>query len=315
MVAAAAAALGVALYAPLATNVIGLVTLGIVRNLCELRYVFGRFDSAWTSRLLRLLLWGISAIAILRVAALGGITAYGEILIGYGLLAVVVAGVLRTRRRQATLALVALGLAAGVSVSFPAYHFVALAHVHNVVPLVFLWEWARRIPDRGTRRVFRGLQVGWVLAVPLLVIVGVFDAWLVRAQGAVPLFSVDVEAIFATYTPPALDHGMLPVRFLAAFAFLQTMHYFVWCWFLPRNARDAIVEFERSNRVGRAVRGWRLPAIALTAAGFFAILFVTDYMTGRAMYGAVATYHAYLEFPVLLALLLGWAATPSMERS
>ena len=34
------------------------------------------------------------------------------------------------------------------------------------------------------------------------------------------------------------------------------------------------------------------------------MLFVSDYFEGRALYGALATYHAYLEFPVLLALLL-----------
>ena len=34
------------------------------------------------------------------------------------------------------------------------------------------------------------------------------------------------------------------------------------------------------------------------------MLFVSDYFAGRALYGALATYHAYLEFPVLLALLM-----------
>ena len=34
------------------------------------------------------------------------------------------------------------------------------------------------------------------------------------------------------------------------------------------------------------------------------MLFLSDYFAGRALYGALATYHAYLEFPVLLALLM-----------
>jgi hypothetical protein len=34
------------------------------------------------------------------------------------------------------------------------------------------------------------------------------------------------------------------------------------------------------------------------------VLFLSDYFQGRALYGALATYHAYLEFPVLLALLM-----------
>jgi len=34
------------------------------------------------------------------------------------------------------------------------------------------------------------------------------------------------------------------------------------------------------------------------------MLFASDYFQGRALYGALATYHAYLKFPVLLALLM-----------
>ena len=38
-----------------------------------------------------------------------------------------------------------------------------------------------------------------------------------------------------------------------------------------------------------------------------AVLFIVDYTQGRVLYSAFATYHAYLEFPVLLALLFGRA--------
>jgi hypothetical protein len=34
-------------------------------------------------------------------------------------------------------------------------------------------------------------------------------------------------------------------------------------------------------------------------------LFVIDYSSGKALYSAFASYHAYLEFPVLLAVVLG----------
>jgi hypothetical protein len=40
-------------------------------------------------------------------------------------------------------------------------------------------------------------------------------------------------------------------------------------------------------------------------------VFLTDYFQGKAIYAALASYHAYLEFPVLLALLLA----PAMLRS
>ena len=53
---------------------------------------------------------------------------------------------------------------------------------------------------------------------------------------------------------------------------------------------------------GRAGRGVWL--VGLVAGGLLAVFFLSDYLQGRALYGALATYHAYLEFPVLLALLM-----------
>jgi hypothetical protein len=52
-----------------------------------------------------------------------------------------------------------------------------------------------------------------------------------------------------------------------------------------------------------ALTGRRLWTIGLAGAAVLAVLFVLDYAGGRSVYAALATYHAYLEFPVLLALL------------
>ena len=53
------------------------------------------------------------------------------------------------------------------------------------------------------------------------------------------------------------------------------------------------------------LRGRRAWLVGIAGGAFLAVLFVSDYFQGRALYGAIATYHAYLEFPVLLALLMG----------
>ena len=311
---AALAAVGVAFAAPLTTSIVGLVAFGIVHNFFELRYVFGRFDGIVAGRLLRLLLAGITGIALLRLAPLGTWSQHGEILVGYGLVAAVLLSGVRLRPRLAIGGLLATATALAASSMFPAYHFVVLAHVHNVVPLVFLWEWSRRLPEGRPRNLFRALQVGWVVAVPSAILLGGADALLGSAD-AVPVFDVDVPAVLATYTPPAWQHGILPLRFLTAFAFLQTMHYIVWCWFLPRHARDAVTSFEGATRAGHLLRGWRMAAVAVVVAAFFALLFATDYASGRSLYGAVATYHAYLEFPILLALVLRIGARPLEEFS
>jgi hypothetical protein len=52
------------------------------------------------------------------------------------------------------------------------------------------------------------------------------------------------------------------------------------------------------------LHGGRAWALGLTLGATLSVLFVIDYASGRAMYSAFASYHAYLEFPVLLAMLL-----------
>jgi hypothetical protein len=187
-----------------------------------------------------------------------------------------------------------------VSLSFPAYHFVVLAHLHNVVPLFFLWEWSRRLT--AGRTAFRVTQLGWVLAVPLLILLGVFDGVAVGSPSEVAAFAGTPAAIGAVAVPAGLNATVdLGLRFLVVFAFLQTMHYAVWVGFLPRAAPDAVAAFEA--RVPW-LRGWRAWALGGGVALALAVPFTVDFAQGRALYAAFASYHAYLEFPVLLALLL-----------
>jgi len=300
---ATCAALALALRAPLLLTVFGLVTFGVLHNALELRYVAGRFAGVLRGPLLYTLVALISGIVVCRLAA----ARTPEILLGYAVLAV---GVWWAPRLlwQRLGGLAVLGAALAVSLRWPAYHFVVLAHLHNVVPLFFLWEWAGRLPGRP-RRIFRGTQVGWVLVVPAVVFSGLLDRWIAAGGGAVAAFAGPRAAVAAPFTPPdaALSIGL---RFLVVFAFLQTMHYVVWVAFLPRYAPDAARAFDA--RVPW-LRGRRLWLAAAAVGALLALLFVSDYAQGRLMYSSFASYHAYLEFPVVLALLLGTpAARPAM---
>jgi hypothetical protein len=310
---AAAAAFALALRAPLATTVLGLVAFGVLHNALELRYVTGRFGSVLAGRFLVLLVALVSGIVVCRVAGLviGAPARYAEILVGYAVLTVAVVR-LDGRRRAAALGVLAVATAA--SLRWPAYHFVVLAHLHNVVPLVFLWEWARRLPTAAARAGFRLVQVGWVLVVPALILAGLADAWTGRVAPGVAAFAGDPDPtrVLATSAPPSTVDSTVGVRFLVVFAFLQTMHYVVWVWFLPRYAPDATEAFER--RVP-ALTGRRVWALGIAGTAVLAVLFVLDYAGGRSVYAALATYHAYLEFPVLLALLLAPVRATGPELS
>jgi hypothetical protein len=86
------------------------------------------------------------------------------------------------------------------------------------------------------------------------------------------------------------------------------MHYVVWVGFLPRFAPDAARAFDL--RVPW-LRGWRPWALGLGCAAALGLIFVADYAQGRLLYSSFASYHAYLEFPVLLAVVLGVRASRS----
>jgi hypothetical protein len=72
---------------------------------------------------------------------------------------------------------------------------------------------------------------------------------------------------------------------------------------LPRYAPEASAAFDARVPVLRGGRTWLLGAGLALALG---VLFAVDYAGGKSFYAVGATYHAYLEFPVLLALVFAF---------
>jgi hypothetical protein len=299
---AVGASLAVAVGSPIATSVIGLILFGILHNLLEIRYVAGRFSGVLGRPFLDLLVALITGIVVCRllVGVVGRPAQLAEILLGYGVLAAAAWHGLEGRRRVTALAVV--GTASVVSLTFPAYHFVVLTHLHNVVPLFFLWEWSRRIVSRRGRQAFRAVQLVWVVAVPAVILLGLIDGSLSADPGIVRSVVGDGQTVVASSAPPGAAATVVGMRLLTVFAFMQTMHYVVWVALMPRVAPDASAAFEA--RVPW-VTGPRLWAMGFMAAAVFAVLFGVDFVQGKALYAALASYHAYLELPVLLAMLLG----------
>jgi hypothetical protein len=264
--AASAAALVAALRLPAAVTLSGLACFGIVHNGLELRYVIGRFAHVLSGRFPRLLLVLITGIVLCRAYPLGVWSRESEILLGYTILGVAAVHALRARAwRLAGVAMMLAG-AAACSLAFPEYHFVVLTHLHNLVPLLFLAEWSTQLP-RG-RATFLSAQLLWVLVIPALLLSGLLDRWLV--EGPV--------SPAAGYTPPLWLGSAVAARFLAVFAFLQTMHYVVWVWFMPRHGPGATATFERRLPELRGARWWTLGLLGAAALG---ALFAADYAAGK----------------------------------
>ncbi|HYU19459.1 MAG TPA: hypothetical protein VEQ11_12275 [Chloroflexota bacterium] len=85
------------------------------------------------------------------------------------------------------------------------------------------------------------------------------------------------------------------MRFLTVFTFLQTMHYVVWCYFIPRAGRREAARLEEALADAGLVRGGRLALLVGFGVVALAAVFWSDYKLGRTVYGALASYHAYLE--------------------
>ncbi len=288
--------LAFALRLPAATAVVTLAALGILHNVLELRYLGGRFAGVLNGVFLRLLAVLITGIVVCRLLPPAPATRAAEIVIAYAVIAVACGYALRRRPLVLVAALLGTAAAAAVSLAFPDHHFVVLTHLHNVVPLVLVWEWSRQLP-RSPRTALRAVQIGWVLAVPALIMAGAFDGLMAPATAW-------TGELAPAYTPPGWADPGLELRFLTVFAFMATMHYLVWVWFMPRYAWAATAEFERRVPAVTARRAW---TIGLAGSAVIAVLFVLDRANGAALYATVATYHAYLELPVLLVLLLGYA--------
>jgi len=104
------------------------------------------------------------------------------------------------------------------------------------------------------------------------------------------------------YTPAGWG-GEWPLRFLIVFCFGQLMHYVIWCGFLPAVAG-------REHRRAGAVTGFGqflrprvfVPGL-LALATLIGVLQLSSGPEGRRIYAAIASYHAYVEYPLLMLML------------
>jgi hypothetical protein len=274
LLAGAGLAAAVAVWAPLPLAVLGLVLIGPAHTVLELRYVLGRFRSVLSGSFLQTSIVLVTVIAAARLA--GAPARRIEIVAAFALLAWAPA-----RGRGRPVLAVPLAVAFAASLQWPAFFVLVLLHLHNLVPAAFLWEWS-------TSRAVRTATVVALLVVPLAILSGALDAVILGAQPGGSLGPGWASAA-AVVTPAGWSTASL-TRFFVAFAYLQTVHYVIWCWVMPRYA-------------GPPVRGSRLPVLLAAGTAVVGALFLFDYTTGRVVYSSLASYHAYLEFPVLLAFL------------
>ncbi|HEX5967745.1 MAG TPA: hypothetical protein VFY88_04645 [Intrasporangium sp.] len=302
-VATAAGVLAATLASSVATVVVGVILLGVLHAILELRYVAGRYSGLALGLgrrflgVLALLLVG-AVVSRLLVGLVGRSAQVAEVVLGYAIVGWAIARVMAARRRRVAWALT--GLAATASLVWPDHHFLVLAHVHLLAVLAFLWDWSRRLPSARSRRMFRLVQLAWATIIPLAILLGTTDAWLGTDTAVVRSLVEDGHAVIEGTVPPGMAGTTLGMRLFAVFAFLQTMHLLIWVVFFPRYAPDAGADLEDRLPWLTGARVW---AIGFLAAALLAVLLVSDYASGAVLHDAVTLPHVYVEVPVLLALV------------
>lgn len=297
-------AAGVALSAPLATAVYALLLFGVWHNIAEIRYIAQRYTGRLlTDRVFVLLLAFIATIAATRLAQIGllldGTSARQlEIVLMYSLLGVGL-WLGRGQLRGRGWIVAGLALAAIASLSWSGWHFLVLTHLHNVLPWIFLVQAVPR--DRSDIR----RALGWIgAAVFLLIPAGILTGML-GDPGSLSLGS-GLGGQWGDFSRalilPAWTGTPLAARLLTCFAYLQLIHFALWIAVLPRllASDDAAKPITTAGRVAADPR-IALLGVVLVLAG--AALFWTDFQATRSLYPVFATWHAYLEFPLLVLLL------------
>ncbi|MGE3913983.1 MAG: hypothetical protein AB7K36_31855, partial [Chloroflexota bacterium] len=176
---------------------------------------------------------------------------------------------------------------------------------HNILPLVFLWEWVGRGVVTPAARTFRLLNLGWALVLPAAILAGLTRAIIVPDLAPAAAIVQDVDGFVRSLTPPGGD-SVLGSRLLAVFALLQLMHYYVWCRFFPSVGVPEAARFQQTMSQLGLPSGRTLTGLVLGIATVVMLLMWTDFQRGRSLYGALAGYHAYLEYALLLLFVLAW---------
>lgn len=298
LILASAISLPLALAFPLGLAVVGFAAFGVAHNLAELRYVFGRYVLGRLSRSTWLLV-ALPLLAVIAVRAGGGrwfpagTGKQIEFTLVYGTLLAVTSlhrGPLGLR--AALIGLISLG--AWASFTWPGLHFLVLSHLHNLMPALFIMLHC----SMNRWRVGAATAL-WALLMPALILSGALDP-LLNAAGLGPMVSLArPRALYGLWVPPGWTE-IHAVRAVATFSFLQGMHYAIWIGILPRFSAAPTVS-------GRAWAWFYGPVatglvIALTLA--LVPAYVNSYLDTFSIYGALASFHALVEFPLLVLFLL-----------
>jgi hypothetical protein len=300
-----------AVAAPLAVYTITLAVFGLPHVLSELRYVDRRFGRHLAPALLVRLGALLALIVAARTATVFQLLpAQIDVVFELSLVVLLALSVAVGGWPQ-KVAAVAVALAIGAATFASPYETtVVFAILHNFTPLGFLWQ---LLPAGRRGPALTAATLGLV-GVPLFVASGLpFDV--LAAHGilsdADPMGAGSLGAHLHVYVPRAWLATRAAVDLFSASVVAQCLHYLSVIVVLP--VMLARIEPGASGLVPWPRAGWFYAAIAAVGAATF-VRFAGGFADARAYYGIAASFHAWVEIPILILALTG-SVQPKKENS
>jgi hypothetical protein len=294
-VVAIAGAFAAAVLATLPLLLFGPLLLGVPHVASDIRYLLLRRAAQGPVAAAR-----APVLALLAVSTACGVLGAAPAALAAAWGAVLCAGLCAPSGRAARAAFCALVLvAAALSLWRPAAAAVALAQGHNLVAIA-LAVWM----VRGKLRA--GLVPALALAAGAAAIaLGACDGWLRHAAAPWAFAPATFDDVRATVAPAGLD-AVRACRWVALFAFAQSVHYGAWLRVVPdaERAAERPVSFRRSFRllVEDLGRPGALAAIALSLALPLGALLSPE--GARRAYVRLSSFHGFIEIAFAAGLAL-----------
>jgi hypothetical protein len=277
---------------------ISLALLGLPHVLWELAYLRSRYAGRWPVRwwVLVLLLLGVQL--VLRTAAWTGHLSsealqVADLLVLLGLLTAVLLAPRGVGWGPRAAALVgALVLVVVLEAGHMTAGLLVLALVHNFTPVGLAWDLARDDPAHRPMAV----RTTVLFLLPLTVVALGTAGWWPQ-----PWAGAGQGALLAASPLPLLGNaanwhgGALPAALASAMVLAQCLHYHQVLQVLPA---------AQAQHTGHATLPLVAQRAAILASAALALYFAWSFADARQLYAVAAGFHAWLEWPVLLLVLL-----------
>ena len=299
-----------AILAPLATYTATLAAFGLPHVLSELRYVDRRFGRRLERRVLLPIVTLLPVIVVVRASVVFSlIPPDAGIPAELGLVAILALACAQGPGGRKALALLVGGTIGGATAIAPYATAITLSICHNLTPLGFLWQ---ILPPARRARVML-CAAGAFLGLPLLVASGWPSVALhvLLGPGSVsdPLRAGPLAANLFVYVPPPFVATPEAVDLFTASVVAQGAHYAAVIVVLP-------FLLGRLDGQSRGIISWPpgkiFAGLCIAAGAVSLVRFLAGFAEARALYGIVASLHAWIEIPVLIVALTG-GAQPSIQ--